>query len=428
MKIAVPFKYTPRDYQLPLLRALDSGVKRAVCVWHRRSGKDKTLINLMAKKAMERVGTYFYFMPTYSQGRKIIWDGMDKDGFRFLDHFPKALRDGDPNNTDMRVKLRNGSIFQVVGTDNIDSIVGTNPVGCVFSEYSLQDPKGWDFIRPILRENGGWAVFNYTPRGKNHGFSLYQMAKSNPDWFTSLLTVADTGVLTPEDIQAERNAGMDEELIQQEFYCSFDSALQGAYYAKELKIAEAENRITNVPWEPQLPVDTWWDLGIGDSTAIGFTQTANKEIHFIDSYSTSGEGLAYFAKFLKEKPYIYGTHHFPHDVEVRELGTGKSRLEMAQSMGIRPTKVMPKLRIDDGINAARTIFNRCWFDQKKCQPLLESLYHYHKEWDEKRKEFKNHPLHDWSSHFADVFRGFAITYRPPVKKKHIHTESAGWMG
>jgi hypothetical protein len=224
MKITIPHNYTPRHYQVGLYNCLADGYRRAVAIWHRRAGKDKSLINIAIKEAMQRVGTYFYFFPTYNQGRKILWDGMDKTGFPFLGHIPEAIRDGKPNNTEMKLRLTNGSAFQVIGTDNIDTIVGTNPIGCVFSEFSLQDPIAWEFIRPILRENGGWAIFNYTPRGHNHGHALYEMAKGNPDWYCECLDINATGALTEADIQAERDAGMPEDLIQQEYYCSFEAA------------------------------------------------------------------------------------------------------------------------------------------------------------------------------------------------------------
>ena len=246
-KIAIPYKYEPREYQLPLFQAFDNGYKRFVTVWHRRAGKDKSYINLVAKAMMQRVGVYYYFFPTYAQGKKIMWDGIDGSGFRFLNHFPKELIDGQPNSTEMKLRFKNGSLFQIVGADNIDSVVGTNPVGCVFSEYALQDPKGWDFVRPILRENGGWAAFNFTPRGKNHGFKLYNMARTNPDWFCQMLTIHDTGVLSEADIEAERASGMDEELIQQEYYCSFEAGMQGSYYSNQLDLAYKEDRITDVP-------------------------------------------------------------------------------------------------------------------------------------------------------------------------------------
>jgi len=222
--VTIPYGFTPRDYQLPFLRAADAGIKRIVVVWHRRAGKDKTLFNLVVKRALERVGAYYYFFPTYRQGKKILWDGMDKGGSPFLAHIPASLIQS-KNDTEMKIRLINGSVIQIIGTDNVDSIVGTNPIGCVFSEYALQDPLAWEYIRPILRENGGWAVFNFTPRGRNHGYALYQIALKNPDeWYCEVLTVDDTGALTRADIQAERDAGMAEGLIQQEFFCSFDAA------------------------------------------------------------------------------------------------------------------------------------------------------------------------------------------------------------
>ncbi len=412
--ITIPYNYQPRPYQLPLLRAMDSGYKRAVVIWHRRAGKDKTVLQIVIKKMLERVGSYYYFFPTYKQAKKILWDGMDRDGFRFLDHFPKELIDGKPNETEMKIKFRNGSLFQIIGTDNIDSVVGSNPIGCVFSEYSLQNPQAWSFIRPILKENGGWALFVYTPRGKNHGYDLYQMAKKNPDWFSQVLTVRDTGVVSEADIQQERDEGMDEDLIQQEYYCSFEGSLQGAYYGKQMRLAEAEGRIGNVPYDEMMEVDTWWDLGIDDCLTIWFSQSVGREIRFIDYLEVSGEGFSYIAKELKDKPYVYGRHHLPFDAKVRELGTGKSRLEIAESLGIRPIDIVDKLPIDEGINAARMIFGQCWFDAKKCERGIDALRSYHKEFDDERKIYKNKPEHDWSSHGADSFRYMAVGYKGKI--------------
>ena len=239
VEVTIPYNFRPRSYQLPFLQAMDGGYNRAVCIWHRRSGKDKSFLNFMARKMWERVGSYYYFLPTAVQGRKIIWDGIDRDGFRFMDHFPEQLR-RKTRNDEMKVTMKNGSIFQVIGTDNVDSIMGTNPIGCVFSEYSLQNPQAWDFIRPILLENEGWAVFNFTPRGRNHAYMLKTMAEHNPAWFYSLLTVDQTKrengkpLLGPDDIQAERDAGMDEALVQQEYYCSFDALLDACFFGPSL--------------------------------------------------------------------------------------------------------------------------------------------------------------------------------------------------
>ena len=226
----IPYNFEPRDYQKPFLEAMDSGIKRAVLVWHRRAGKDKTVLNMLIKKMFERVGTYYYVFPTYNQGRKVIWDGIDRDGFKFIDHFPKELVTA-KNEAEMRIELINGSAFQVVGADKIDRIVGTNPIGCVFSEYSIMKPEGYEFLKPVLKENDGWAVFVFTPRGTNHGFNIFKMAQDNRFWFAQKLTIKDTGVLTEADMDEERKEGTPEDLIQQEYYCEFISGA-GSYFKR----------------------------------------------------------------------------------------------------------------------------------------------------------------------------------------------------
>lgn len=218
-KISLPHLFKPRIYQMAFLKSWDQGVKRFILVWHRRSGKDKTVFSQVPKKMFERVGTYFYFLPTYTQARKVIWTGIDKDGMKFLDHFPKEIIKNIVDS--MRIELVNGSILQVVGADDIDSIVGTNPVGVIFSEYSLMKPKVWEYIRPILAENGGWAVFIFTPRGMNHAWTLLQMALGNAaEWFTQILTVEDTKAIRPEIIENEKKE-MPQDLFEQEYYCKF---------------------------------------------------------------------------------------------------------------------------------------------------------------------------------------------------------------
>ena len=407
--LTIPHNYQPRPYQLPILKALDSGIKRAVAVWHRRSGKEKTFINYVCKAAFQRVGTYFYMFPTYAQAKKVLWDGRDREGFPFMGHFPREIIKA-RNETELRLELVNGSAIQLIGTDNIDSVLGTNPIGCVFSEYAMQDPKAWDYMRPILRENGGFAIFDYTPRGKNHGFTLYQMAQSNPDWFAERLTIEDTKALEPGDIDKERKEGMSEELIQQEYYCSFEGVQFGAYYGKQLQQAENDKRIGNVSYETELGVETWWDLGIGDSTAIWFTQSIGREIRVIDYYEASGEGFPHYAKVLQSKPYVYSQHHAPHDIEVRELGSGRSRKEVAANLGI-VFQVVPNIPIEDGIEAGRSILSRCWFDKVKCERGLNALASYHKDWDDKLKTWRSQPKHDWASHGADAFRYLAVGHK-----------------
>ncbi len=411
-EITLPYRYTPRDYQLPLWQAFDSGkYKRYIQVWHRRSGKDRTDINIIAREMQKTVGVYYYFFPTYSQGKKALWENIGKDGFRFIQHFPKELLDGKPNDTEMKIRYKNGSLFQVIGTDDIDKVVGTNPIGCIFSEYSLQNPKAWEFIRPILTENGGWAIFNYTPRGKNHGFKLYEMALANLKWFVSLLTVTHTGVLTEDDINEERASGMTEDMIQQEYYCSFVSAIQGAIYWNEVNEAEKNGHFKDVPYDPKLQVHTVWDLGKNDETCIGFYQHDGTSVRKIDYLSGSKKGLPDWIKEVKEKKYNYGHHFAPHDIGVSDYSTAgtETRKEIASTLGI-DFEIVPRLSIEDGIDAGRRFFKLLYVDQTHCADFIEAIPQYTREWDEELKIFKSKPLHDWTSNYADEHRYASIVY------------------
>jgi hypothetical protein len=418
---------------MPLWDHLEGGGKRAVAVWHRRAGKDSVALNWTAAAAHQRKGTYWHMLPTQAQARKTVWDGIDRAGRRMIDQaFPPSIRINHRKD-EMKIELKCGSVWQLVGSDNYNALIGANPVGVVFSEYSVADPAAWDYIRPILAENGGWAVFIYTARGRNHGAMLYEMAKGNPSWFAQLLTVDDTRVIGPDVIDEERAAGMSEDMIQQEFYCSFSAALVGAYYGRQMSDAEKEGRIGNVPYEPNLRVETWWDLGVGDSTAIWFVQRYQREIRVIDYYEMSGEGLSHYAKVLQAKPYVYSRHIAPHDIEVREFGTGKTRRETAAGLGIRFI-LAPNIGIEDGIDAVRAMLPRCMFDMKKCDRLIEALRQYRKAWDDKNRRFQDHPHHDWASHAADAGRYGAVTRdpateaRPRVPVFETHDAGMGMLG
>ena len=413
--ITLPHKFECRPYQKDFFKEMASGKKRAVLVWHRRAGKEKTCWNYMIKEAAKKVGIYYYLFPHFAQGRKILWDGIDKTGFKLLDHAPKEFRIGEPNSTEMKMRLANGSLIQVIGTNNMDSVVGTNPVGCVFSEYSLQDPLGWELIRPILRENGGWAVFNFTPRGQNHAKVLFDMASKNKEWFCQKLTIEDTSVISREDIERERKEGMSEDLIQQEYYCSFTLGVEGSYYSKYMQEARDEDRIGFVPWDRGSKVHTSWDIGYGDSTAVIFYQIHGQEIHLIDYYENSGEGFAHYAELLKNKPYIYGEHYGPHDIDSHSFSSGLSTREVASSLGIRfiPLPTL-KIKLEDGIEALRGIFHRIWIDEKQCSRLVKCLENYRKEFDSKLGNYKTRPVHDWASHGADSARYLALAIKRGV--------------
>lgn len=405
---------------MPFWEAAKQGYKRFVLVWHRRAGKEKTCWNYLVCQACKKVGIYYYFFPHFSQGRKILWDGVDKQGLRLLHHIPKELILGNPNSTEMKIRLKNGSLIQIIGTNNIDSIVGTNPIGCVFTEYSLQDPRAWTLIRPILVENGGWAVFNFTPRGANHGKDIFDMAQGNPEWFCQLLTVKETKVVSEEDIQKERDSGMSEDFIQQEFYCSFTLGVEGSYYAKYMEEAREEGRISNIPLNRQARVYTAWDIGYGDSTAIIFYQLCGQEIHIIDYYESHGEGLPHYATVLKDKGYIYAEHFAPHDIDSHSFSSGLSAKEVGSSLGIRfITLPTLKIRLEEGIEAVRGIFPRVWIDSQKCKQLIKCLENYRKEFDQRLETYKERPLHDKYSHGADAMRYLAIAI-----KRHVDIASS----
>ena len=359
---------------------------------------------------MQRVGVYWHMAPTQKQVRKIVWDNIDYHGRRIIDQvFPPSIRSGQKDN-EMQITLKNGSIWQCVGSDNYDSLVGSNPVGVVFSEYSIADPKAWDYIRPILRENGGWALFIYTPRGPNHGKEMYDMAFNDPNWFAQILSIEDTGVMSHEDVMDERKAGMSEAMIDQEFYCSFSGIVDGSYYGTQIQQLRTNNQITRVPHEPTLPVETAWDLGVSDDTAIWFFQRVGLEIRVLGYYENRGAGIAHYAQHLKSLPYSYSTHHLPHDAGHQQLATGKSISKQLQALTGTRCQVSPReqsLAAEVGVQAVRDILPKCWFDYEGCKDGLKKLELYRRQYDDKREVFKDKPLHDFTSHAADSFRELA---------------------
>ena len=380
-----------------------------VLCWHRRAGKDCTSLNVLIDQMLMRPGSYYHLFPTGRQGRKAIYEGIGKNGIRYMDHFPKEII-ARKNDQEMLVEVKGekgNSIYQVVGTDKgMDYLRGTNPVGVIFSEYSRMSPAVWDTIRPILRENDGWAIFAYTPWGENHGYDLYNMAKQNDEWFASFLTVDDTTdhngkrLITDSDVEEERDSGMSREMCAQEFYCSFQSALPGAYFASEMESALEQGRITQVAYEPELPVETYWDLGLADSNAIWFAQHIGNETRLIDYYENSGEGLVHYIQLLRNKEYVYSRHHAPHDIEVREFSTGRSRRDTALNLGI-DFLVGKKIDKMESIDSLRRFLGRCWFDQEKCKVGIAALRNYHKAFNDKTRTFSS-PVHDWSSHGVDA--------------------------
>lgn len=409
MIVNLPYKFHLRGYQEPLWNnLLNPQYKRGIAVIPRRNGKDLVMWNALICRAMQQVGLYFYMGPYYNQIRNIIWEGFANDGLRFLDFLPPEIVKK-KTKLDMRIDLVNGSQIKLQGSDNIDSIVGTNPIGIAFTEFSLHRPEAWEYLRPILAENGGWAWFNGTPRGMNHFYDLYQAAHDQDDWFSYHLTRDDTGVPSLEAIEKDRDSGMPEALIKQEYYTNWLSGSVGSYYGTIIEMIRKNHQIREVPWEPRLPVYTSWDLGIGDSMAIWFVQKYRSEYRVIDYYENEGEGMAHYIKVCKEKPYTYAEHFAPHDIEVRELTTGISRRQtILEDHGFDFTVGKKVGKIEEKHEAVREFLLKCFFDKAKCHQGIEALTHYSKKWDKTNEVFSKKPLHNKFTHGADAFGEMAL--------------------
>ncbi|MEX0809529.1 MAG: terminase family protein [Dongiaceae bacterium] len=404
--------YRPR----PLQRALHERMRRFnVLVCHRRFGKTVLCINHLIRAAAtcERERPrYAYLAPLYKQAKAAAWD--------YLKHFSAPIPEIRKHETELRVDLPNGARIALLGADNPDALRGIYLDGVVLDEYAQMSPRAFtEIIRPALADREGWAIFIGTPRGRNAFYELHRMAsdlteRGDPDWQTALYPASATGVLPEAELAAARQV-MSEAEYAQEFECSFQAAIVGAYYGDLIAAAERESRIGRVPWEPRLPVHTAWDLGIGDATAIWFCQAVGTEIRLIDYYEASGVGLDHYAKRLGERPYVYGDHFLPHDAAVRELGSGRSRIETLQSLGIR-AKIVRNLSLEDGINAARLTLPRCWFDRDKATRGIEALRQYRRDRDLKSGVWRLRPLHDWTSNAADAFRYLALALPDPLKR------------
>lgn len=402
-------KFKPRPYQLPIVDAIENKeYKRVVAIMPRRAGKDIVAFNLAIRQSLKKVCVVYYIFPTYAQAKKVIWDSVTNEGERFLAFIPKQLVTS-MNSQEMKIRFTNGSLLQLVGSDNIDSLMGSNPSACIFSEYALQDPRAYQFIRPILAANDGWALFISTPRGKNCLYELYEIALQSPEWFAYKLSVDDTRHIPYSVIEKERADGvMSEDLIQQEYFCSFTLGVEGAYYAKYIDRMHVNNQIGMVPWESAFKVHTAWDIGVRDSTSIIFFQTIGQTIKIIDCYENSKQGLEHYIKVLEQKPYSYGKHIGPHDIKVKEWGSGMTRVEKAKHLGITFT-VADSISIEDGIESVRSALSKIWIDEHRCSSLLKAMENYRQEFDSKKKIYKSRPLHDWSSHFADCLRYLCIS-------------------
>lgn len=344
-------------------------------------------------------------------GRRILWDAIDISGKRILSHYiPEELIES-RNEQQMRIRLVNGSQIQILGSDNFDNtLVGTNAVGMVFSEYALSDPRAYSFSIPILKASDGWVLMVSTPRGKNSLWDLYNVARKSKDWFCEKLSIDDTKHVSIEEIEKEIVEGqMSRDLALQEFWTSFELGVEGSFYSKYIDDLRRKNQITSVPWEPYLPVHTAWDLGFNDLTVIIFFQVSGASIRIIDYYENCKKGLDHYAKIVKQKEYTYGKHIAPFDIAVSDLFIGVSRWKMMHDLGISFMRYSEKAPgVLDGIEAVRKNLPRMWFNEETSSKLLNALENYRQEYDNKRKVYNLNPLHDQFSHAADAMRYLCV--------------------
>ena len=434
--LSIPNEWSPKPYQRGLWNYLERGGKRAIACWHRRAGKDSVLLNWTATSAMERPASYWHMLPTFAQCRKAIWTGVDPmTGVRLIDQaFPPEIREN-TNDQEMFIRFKNGSTWQMVGSDRYNNLVGAGVAGVCFSEFALANPSAWGYIRPMVDANNGWAAFISTPRGRNHFKDLFEMAQKRPSWFAEKLSVHDTGALTPEQIieaRAEYVALYGEDAgnaqFEQEYEVSFNAAILGAFYAREMVAVRNEGRVDPALEAIAAPVHRAWDLGVRDDTSIWFFQVVGGQVYVMDFYSTNGVGLDHYRDKIEEiheaNGWRHGVDFVPHDAKVKELGTGRTRVETMMSLGLNP-QLVPNAGLMDGINAARLTLPRCVFHDR-CEAGIAALEQYQREWDDDKRAFKSNPLHNWSSHAADAFRYLSLAWRTIKPEPVVVKEPEGW--
>lgn len=401
-RIVIPYKVRG-----PFKQFHEREQRWACLVAHRRAGKTVACINDLIRRAFvdDKVnGRYAYIAPYYSQAKSIAWD--------YLLRYTQDVR-VNANASELWVELLNGARIRLFGADNPDALRGLYLDGVILDEVADMRPRVWgEIIRPLLADREGWAVFIGTPKGHNFFYEIWKTANASDSWFATSIKASTSGLIKAEEL-ADASRGMTEDQYEQEFECSFEAAILGAYYGKELKLLEDDGRLTTVEYDRSLPVFTAWDLGYHDDTAIFFYQVTHSEIHVIDYYSGSGLAIEDYANAVKSKPYRYERHNLPHDARAKTLASGgKSVIEqLAMHLGISKLAIVPSLSVQDGIQAARVMMPRVWFDRDNCETAVELLKQYQREWDEDKKTFRNKPRHDNTSHCADAFRMMAVSWQ-----------------
>lgn len=409
-RVIIPYK--PRPAQLQIHEAVDQH-RFVVGVAHRRMGKTVAALNQLIKSSLEngqQSPRYAYIAPTYSQAKRVAWD--------YLTHFVRPLN-AEANIAELRVDFL-GRRIQLYGSDNPDSLRGQYFDGVVLDEIGDQNPKIWnEIIRPSLADRKGYCLFIGTPKGNNHFKDLFDRADKEEGWAALQFRASETKLIDEEELMSARKE-MGDDKFNQEFECSFNAAVEGSYYGKIIGELEEKNRMCEITRDDLCQTYVAWDLGMGDSTALWVAQNAGQEVRLMDYVENHGQGLDWYVNWLKDNKWETAEQLLPHDVAVRELGTGKSRLEVLRESGLN-VKVLPRLSVDDGIQSVRRLLPRCWFNIPQVKQGLDCLRNYRREHDEKRNVFFDKPLHDWASHGSDSFRYLALgmeqtnTWSQPLK-------------
>lgn len=392
--------YMPRRLQ----ELLHHSLKRFnVLVCHRRFGKTVFAINELIDKALQntlRNPQYAYIAPTYKQAKMIAWE--------YLKDYTKKIPGSEYNKQELTVYIYREATDDhikiiLLGAENPDGLRGLYLDGAILDEYAQCDPIVWgQIVRPALADRKGWAIFIGTPKGQNHFYHRFLKAQAQPEsWFTAIYKASETGILDDEELR-EMKADMEDDEVQQELECDFTAAILGSYFAKQMNVARKEGRITDVPWNPGFPVDTFWDIGVGDATTIWFRQRIGERWHYIDYYTNNGKGVEHYIKMLRQKTYTYGKHVWPWDGKVRSFSTGQSRQQTAIGLGLRP-EIQDRQAIDDRINASRNRLHNCLIDKIKCARGIDCLQNYQKEWDSKNMMFKKTHKKDWAEQGSSSF-------------------------
>jgi hypothetical protein len=413
------YGWEPRWYQMPAWNALEQNLKTIVLCWARRHGKDEIALHNGASKAMQRVGNYWHMLPMQEQARKALWESVNpKTGrLRWKDAFPPEIIEH-VDNQSMKVTFKNNSTWQALGSDNYNALVGTTPVGMTFSEAALADPNAFGFFRPILLENNGWSVHISSPRGRNHFYKLFQTYTNQPDAFVQRLSAEDTDVFTALQLALERKVYIDlygstlgDSLFRQEYLCEWDASVMGAVFGAETKRLRLEGRALPLRYDPRYPVDTSWDLGVGDTNVILFWQLVGNAHRLFDWYSSSDTGIEHYAEILASKRYFYHRHLGPHDIAHREWGlNGVTRMSTAKKLGLTFDR-MPNVALSDSIAAGARLINNMEINVHEepvddpmddCAFILEALEAYHFTYDKEKRVMSKNPVHDWSSHYCSA--------------------------